>query len=97
MKKKMFQANGVLVENGVRRLTRNVRRATHVVVSCIPPSSSAVPVSRVLHTNLKFLRFYHCIYKRVALNQKLPFGNLGVMKVLIVSTSICLAYNAPML
>lgn len=54
----MFQANGVLVENGVRRLTRNVRRATRVVVSFIPPSSSAVPVSRVQRINLKFLRFY---------------------------------------
>jgi len=50
MKKKMFQVNGVLVENGVRLLTRNVRRPTRVVVSFILRSSSAVPVSQILRT-----------------------------------------------
>jgi len=48
MKKKMFQVNGVLVENGVRLLTRNVRRPTHVVVFFILRFSSAVPVSQIL-------------------------------------------------
>lgn len=53
----MFQVNGVLVGNGVRLLTRNARRPTRVVVSFIPRSSSAVPVSRVLRLNMKFLHF----------------------------------------
>lgn len=52
----VFQANGVRVENGVRHLTRNARRATRVVAFFIRPSSSAVPVSRVLRMNLKLLR-----------------------------------------
>lgn len=87
----MFQVNGVLVENGVRRLTRNVRRATHVVVSFIPPSSSAVPVSRVLRINLKlFFNISYHMYKRVSI-KNYQFSDLKVMKIYCINFNYTLS------
>lgn len=96
----MFQVNGVLVENGVRRLTRNVRRATHVVVFFIPPSSSAVPVSRVLRINLKLFfnisRYCICVQARRS-QSKTAFSNLEIIKIRCINFNyiiLCLVHNA---